>query len=153
MPTRTKQTSAKSANQNECIQVRGACTHNLKSVDVDIQRNKLTVITGVSGSGKSSLAFDTIFAEGQRQYIDTLSAYARRFFQQLPRPDVESITGLQPTLCIDQKQSSLNPRSTVGQSRRSTIICDCYWPDWDGALLSVRYTHQTAVRRFHHFNA
>ncbi len=98
----------------QAITIRGARTHNLKSIDLDIPRQSLTVITGVSGSGKSSLAFDTIFAEGQRQYIDSLSAYARRFFNQLPRPDVDLISGLQPTLCIDQKQSSSNPRSTVG---------------------------------------
>ena len=94
--------------------LRGVRTHNLKSIDLDVPRNQLTVITGVSGSGKSSLAFDTIFAEGQRQFIDSLSAYARRFFNQLPRPELDSIAGLQPTLCIDQKQSSANSRSTVG---------------------------------------
>jgi excinuclease ABC subunit A len=107
----------RSASPNDTapkISIRGARTHNLRSIDLDIFRNEITVITGVSGSGKSSLAFDTIFAEGQRQFIDTLSPYARRFFQQLPRPDVDSITGLQPTLCIDQKQTALNPRSTVG---------------------------------------
>ncbi len=110
MPVR----SPKKHLESPAIEIVGARTHNLKSINVSIERNKLTVITGVSGSGKSSLAFDTIYAEGQRQYIDTLSAYARRFFQQMPRPDVDSILGLQPTLCIDQKQSSLNPRSTVG---------------------------------------
>lgn len=96
------------------IQIRGARTHNLKNINLDIPRGKITVITGVSGSGKSSLAFDTLFAEGQRQYIESLSSYARQFLDQLERPDVDSMHGLQPSLCIDQKQGSLGPRSTVG---------------------------------------
>jgi excinuclease ABC subunit A len=95
------------------IRIRGARVHNLRNVDIDIPHGKLTVITGVSGSGKSSLAFDTLFAEGQRQYIDSLSAYARQFLQQIPRPDVDHVEGLQPTLCIDQKTGSTHPRSTV----------------------------------------
>ena len=95
------------------IVVRGARTHNLKSVDIDLPHNQLTVITGVSGSGKSSLAFDTVYAEGQRQYIESLSVYARQFLDQFQRPDVDSITGLQPTLCIDQRTGIANPRSTV----------------------------------------
>lgn len=95
------------------IQIRGSRVHNLRSVDVDIPHGKLTVITGVSGSGKSSLAFDTLYAEGQRQYIESLSAYARQFLDQIPRPDVDSVEGLQPTLCIDQKTSSTHPRSTI----------------------------------------
>jgi excinuclease ABC subunit A len=95
------------------IRVRGARTHNLKNVDVDIPRNRLVVITGVSGSGKSSLAFDTLLAEGQRQYIQSLSIYARQFFDQMERPDVDRIDGLQPTIAIDQRLSNPNPRSTV----------------------------------------
>ncbi len=95
------------------IQIRGARVHNLKDINVDIPRDAITVITGVSGSGKSSLAFDTLFAEGQRQYIDSLSAYARQFLDQIPRPDVDSITGLAPTLSIDQKPGSSSARSTV----------------------------------------
>ena len=98
---------------HDSIRIRGARVHNLRGVDVDIPHEKLTVITGVSGSGKSSLAFDTLFAEGQRQYIESLSAYARQFLDQIPRPDVDSVDGLQPTLCIDQKTSSTHPRSTV----------------------------------------
>ena len=99
---------------NEYIQVRGAKEHNLKNVDVDIPKNKLIVITGLSGSGKSSLAFDTIYAEGQRRYVESLSSYARQFLQLNNKPDVESISGLSPAIAIDQKTTSRNPRSTVG---------------------------------------
>ena len=97
----------------DSIRIRGAAVHNLKSVDLDIPRDALTVITGVSGSGKSSLAFDTLYAEGQRQYIDSLSAYARQFLDQMPRPEVTSIDGLAPTLAIDQKPGTNHARSTV----------------------------------------
>ena len=96
------------------IQVTGARVHNLKNVDVQIPRGKLTVFTGLSGSGKSSLAFDTIFAEGQRRYIDTFSAYARGYLNNMRRPEVDKITGLSPVISIDQKTTSHNPRSTVG---------------------------------------
>ena len=93
--------------------VRGARTHNLKNINVEMPRNKMIVITGISGSGKSSLAFDTIFAEGQRRYVESLSAYARQFLNQMPKPDVDEITGLSPAISIDQKSRSNNPRSTV----------------------------------------
>lgn len=96
------------------IIVRGAREHNLKDIDVEIPRNKLVVITGLSGSGKSSLAFDTIFAEGQRRYVESLSAYARQFLGQMEKPDVDQIEGLSPAVSIDQKGVSSNPRSTVG---------------------------------------
>lgn len=96
------------------IRIKGARTHNLKNVDVTIPRNELTVITGRSGSGKSSLAFDTIFAEGQRRYVESLSAYARQFIAQMEKPDVDSIEGLSPAISIDQKSATHNPRSTVG---------------------------------------
>ena len=95
------------------IIVKGARTHNLKNINVEIPRNKMVAITGMSGSGKSSLAFDTIFAEGQRRYVESLSAYARQFLNQMPKPDVDEITGLSPAISIDQKSRSNNPRSTV----------------------------------------
>ncbi len=96
------------------IQVRGARTHNLKNIDLDIPRDKLVVITGLSGSGKSSLAFDTLYAEGQRRYVESLSAYARQFLSMMEKPDVDSIEGLSPAISIEQKSTSHNPRSTVG---------------------------------------
>ncbi|HXK31748.1 MAG TPA: excinuclease ABC subunit A, partial [Candidatus Paceibacterota bacterium] len=95
------------------IHIKGAKTHNLKNINLKIPRNKMVVFTGLSGSGKSSLAFDTIFAEGQRRYIESLSAYARQFLRQMQKPDVEEITGLSPAISIDQKSRSNNPRSTV----------------------------------------
>ncbi len=97
----------------DSIKIKGARTHNLKNINLEIPRNKLVVITGLSGSGKSSLAFDTIFAEGQRRYIESLSAYARQFLRQMQKPDVDEITGLSPAISIDQKSRSQNPRSTV----------------------------------------
>jgi len=98
----------------EEIRVYGARVHNLKNIDVTIPRNRLVVITGLSGSGKSSLAFDTIYAEGQRRYMETLSAYARQFLGGMERPDVDKITGLSPVISIEQKTTNKNPRSTVG---------------------------------------
>ncbi|MDQ3075782.1 MAG: excinuclease ABC subunit UvrA [bacterium] len=104
----------KETNKNiDTIVVKGARTHNLKNISVEMPRNKMVVITGVSGSGKSSLAFDTIFAEGQRRYVESLSSYARQFLNQMPKPDVDEITGLSPAISIDQKSRSNNPRSTV----------------------------------------
>ncbi|MBQ7974205.1 MAG: excinuclease ABC subunit UvrA, partial [Clostridia bacterium] len=96
------------------IKIKGAKVHNLKNVSVDIPREKLVVLTGLSGSGKSSLAFDTVYAEGQRRYVESLSSYARMFLGQMDKPDVESIEGLSPAISIDQKTTSKNPRSTVG---------------------------------------
>ena len=98
----------------DCLSIRGARENNLKNVNIDIPRDKLTVITGISGSGKSSLAFDTIYAEGQRRYVESLSSYARQFLGQMDKPDVDSIDGLSPAISIDQKTTSRNPRSTVG---------------------------------------
>ena len=98
----------------EYIQIRGAKAHNLKGINVDIPRDEFVVVTGLSGSGKSSLAFDTIYAEGQRRYMDTLSTYAKHFMGILEKPEVESIEGLSPIIAIEQKTTGNNPRSTVG---------------------------------------
>ena len=94
--------------------VKGARQHNLKNIDISLPRDKFIVLTGLSGSGKSSLAFDTIYAEGQRRYVESLSAYARQFLGQMDKPDVDYIEGLSPAISIDQKTTSRNPRSTVG---------------------------------------
>ena len=96
------------------VQIRGAREHNLRGVDVSIPKKKLVVLTGVSGSGKSSLAFDTLYAEGQRRYVESLSAYARQFLQLMDKPDVDVIEGLSPAISNEQKATSHNPRSTVG---------------------------------------
>src|SRR5204862_2827147 len=96
------------------IRIQGAREHNLKNVSVDIPRDSLIVFTGLSGSGKSSLAFDTIYAEGQRRYVESLSAYARQFLEMMQKPDVDQIDGLSPAISIEQKTTSKNPRSTVG---------------------------------------
>jgi len=99
---------------NDRIIIRGAREHNLKAIDLELPRDQLVVITGLSGSGKSSLAFDTIYAEGQRRYVESLSAYARQFLEQMEKPNVDSIEGLSPAISIEQKTTSKNPRSTVG---------------------------------------
>ena len=99
---------------NATIEVRGAREHNLKNVSITLPRNQLIVFTGVSGSGKSSMAFDTLYAEGQRRYLESLSSYARQFIGQLPKPNVDYIGGLSPAISISQKSTSSNPRSTVG---------------------------------------
>src|SRR5881392_751431 len=101
-------------SSGELIRIRGARTHNLRNVSLDLPRNKLVVITGLSGSGKSSLAFDTLYAEGQRRYVESLSAYARQFLELMEKPDVDLIEGLSPAIAIEQKAASHNPRSTVG---------------------------------------
>src|SRR5271170_8030351 len=101
---------------DESLVIRGAREHNLRNIDVTIPRDRLTVVTGLSGSGKSSLAFDTLYAEGQRRYVESLSAYARQFLGLMEKPDVDSIEGLSPAVAIQQKSGSRNPRSTVGTS-------------------------------------
>ncbi len=108
------ETSSPSTSPPRALVVRGARTHNLKGVDLTLQHRQLVVFTGVSGSGKSSLAFDTIYAEGQRRYVESLSAYARQFLERMEKPDVDSIEGICPAIAIRQKNSIRNPRSTVG---------------------------------------
>src|SRR5436853_6251640 len=100
-------------SKEEAIEVRGARVHNLKNISVSIPLNKLTVITGVSGSGKSSLAFDTLYAEGQRRYVESLSAYARQFLERMDKPDLDEIIGIAPAIAIRQSKSTQNPRPTV----------------------------------------
>src|SRR5260370_11316008 len=105
--------AAAEAAEQEAIHVHGERVHNLKNISFDIPHNAITIVTGVSGSGKSSLAFDTIYAEGQRRYIESLSAYARQFLERIEKPDVDEITGIAPAIAIKQTNSTRNPRSTV----------------------------------------
>ena len=112
---------------NEIV-IKGAREHNLKNVDVTIPRDKLVVMTGLSGSGKSSLAFDTIYADGQRRYVESLSSYARMFLGQMDKPDVDSIEGLSPAISIDQKTTSKTLVLLLEQLPRYTIISDCFTP-------------------------
>ena len=110
------QNKIESLNQKEYILIKGARVHNLKNIDVAIPRNKLVVITGLSGSGKSSLAFDTLYAEGQRRYVESLSSYARQFLGRIDKPEVDYIKGISPAIAIEQKVITGNSRSTVGLS-------------------------------------
>src|SRR6202044_2576716 len=111
----------------DSIVVRGARVHNLKNIDFEIEHNALTVVTGVSGSGKSSLAFDTIYAEGQRRYVESLSAYARQFLERIEKPDVDLIDGLAPAIAIRQKNSTRNPRSTVATATEIYDYMRLFW--------------------------
>src|ERR1700756_3810739 len=113
MSAARKHTERDTPHGDDKIIVKGARTHNLKNITVEMPRNKMVVFTGLSGSGKSSLAFDTIFAEGQRRYVESLSSYARQFLRQMQKPDVDEIVGLSPAISIDQKSRSNDPRSTV----------------------------------------
>ena len=122
--------------KRQFIKIRGANEHNLKNIDLDIPRNELVVLTGLSGSGKSSLAFDTIYAEGQRRYMESLSSYARQFLGQMEKPDVESIEGLSPAISIDQKSTNRNPRSTVGTVTEIYDYFTCYMRESEIPTLS-----------------
>ena len=127
-----------SEKSENVIEVSGARVHNLKNIDVKIPRDKLVVITGLSGSGKSSLAFDTIYAEGQRRYIETFNSYARQFLGNIERPDVDMITGLSPVISIEQKTISKNPRSTVGTITEIYDFLRLLF-----ARVATAYSHQT----------
>src|SRR5437899_2123356 len=122
------------------IVVRGAREHNLKNIDVELPRDQLVVLTGLSGSGKSSLAFDTIYAEGQRRYVESLSAYARQFLEQMEKPEVDSIEGLSPAISIEQKTTSKNPRSTVGTVTETYDYMRLLW-----ARVGVPYSPATGL--------
>jgi excinuclease ABC subunit A len=115
--------TGESVSEQKVIRVAGACEHNLKNIDVEIPRDQLVVVTGLSGSGKSSLAFDTIYAEGQRKYVESLSAYARQFLEQMQKPHIEHIEGLPPTIAIEQRSASSNPRSTVATTTEIYDYC------------------------------
>ena len=127
---------------NDKIVIKGAREHNLKNIDITLPRDKFIVMTGLSGSGKSSLAFDTIYADGQRRYMESLSSYARQFLGQMEKPDVDYIDGLSPAISIDQKTTSKNPRSTVGTVTEIYDYLRLLWPGW------ARPTVPSAARRF-----
>jgi len=130
--------------ENESLEIFGARVHNLKNIDVVIPRNKLVVITGLSGSGKSSLAFDVIYAEGQRRYLETFSAYARQFIGNLERPDVDQIKGLSPVISIEQKSVNKNPRSTVGTiTEIYDRVSDAY--SYKTGKLMIKFTDQQII--------
>lgn len=136
----------------EQIEVYGARVHNLKNIDVNIPRNSLTVITGLSGSGKSSLAFDTIFAEGQRRYIETFTAYARNMLGGMERPDVDKITGLSPVISIEQKTTNKNPRSTVGTTTEIFDFFGCCLQGQGKHTLIYRGKNGSLYRGENHFS-
>ena len=129
------------SDKKKYIKIKGANEHNLKNIDIEIPRDEFTVVTGLSGSGKSSLAFDTIYAEGQRRYMESLSSYARQFLGQMEKPDVESIEGLSPAISIDQKSTNHNPRSKLELLRRFMIIFDYYMRE-----LEFRIARNVVVR-------
>lgn len=135
------------------ITIKGAREHNLKNIDLSIPRDAITVITGPSGSGKSSLAIDTIYAEGHRRYVESLSAYARQFLEQLRKPDVDSIEGLSPSIAIDQKTVIKNPRSTVGTITEIYDYMRVLYQNRQALLLQLRLYHlKTGIKGYHSFS-
>jgi len=120
----------------QTISISGARQHNLKNLHVEIPREKLVVITGLSGSGKSSLAFDTLYAEGQRRYVESLSAYARQFLDQMEKPDVDFIEGLSPAIAIEQRSAGANPRSTI--ATHTAILVERHCPPWAWPRSNIR---------------
>ena len=126
-------------SENKHISIKGARVNNLKNIDVDIPRNKLVVITGLSGSGKSSLAFDTLYAEGQRRYVESLSSYARQFLGRMSKPECDFIKGIPPAIAIEQKVNSRNPRSMN--------ICACFMRGWDGHIAPSAEKKSRSIRR------
>jgi excinuclease ABC subunit A len=128
--------------EDEQIEVIGARAHNLKDISLNIPRNQLVVLTGLSGSGKSSLAFDTIYAEGQRRYIESFSSYARQFLGNMERPDVDKISGLSPVISIEQKTVNKNPRSTVGTITEIYDFYVCY------LRVQVKHTHMLRAKKW-----
>ena len=126
------------------IIIKGARANNLKNIDVTIPRDKLVVVTGLSGSGKSSLAFDTIYAEGQRRYVESLSAYARQFLGQMEKPDVDLIEGFSPAIAIDQKTTSNNPRSTVGTVTEIYDYLRLFFQEW-----AIRFVQPMGLKLHH----
>ncbi len=124
-------------SESNYISIKGAKVNNLKNIDVNIPRNKLVVITGLSGSGKSSLAFDTLYAEGQRRYVESLSSYARQFLGRISKPECDFIKGIPPAIAIEQKVNSRNPRSTVGLPPKYMSICDYSMHAWGRLILPL----------------
>ena len=135
---------------HDWVAVRGARVHNLKNIDVDLPRDQLVVITGLSGSGKSSLAFDTIYAEGQRRYVESLSSYARQFLEQMEKPDVDLIDGLSPAIAIEQKTTGSNPRSTVGTVTEIYDYLRLLFANVGVPLPPLRTRDRLPVARTHH---
>ncbi len=140
---------SENGQKDGCIRLLGVQQNNLRNIDVEIPINQLTVVTGVSGSGKSSLVFDTLYAEGQRRYVESLSAYARQFLERINKPRVREISGISPAVAIRQKGSSRNPRSTVERLRRSMIIYDCstrVWAPFSAVDVAERFTATRSMK-------
>ena len=148
-----KKTAEPAAHGLSKLIVKGAREHNLKNIDIELPRDKLIVISGLSGSGKSSLAFDTIFAEGQRRYVESLSAYARQFLGRMDKPDIDYIEGLSPAISIEQKTTHKNPRSTVGTVTRDLrLLPSSFCAHRSSSLSAVRKGNSRAIGRPDHLH-